>query len=79
MGCSADCSRAVPVSCTWQKERRGTQRVRTTHDFIAIVIAVVAIGIGYIAVSIGIPFWISAILTVIVTAIVGLFMFLNLV
>ncbi len=43
------------------------------------VIAVVAIGIGYIAVSIGIPFWIAVILTVIIAAIVGLFMFLNLV
>ncbi len=55
------------------------KRALVTLVVIAIVIAVVAIGIGYIAVSIGIPFWISVILTVIVTAIVGLFMFLNLV
>ena len=46
---------------------------------IVVVIAIVAIGIGWLAVSIGIPFWIAVILTVIITAVVALFMFLNLV
>jgi len=46
---------------------------------IVAVIAIVAIGIGWLAVSLGIPFWIAVILTVIITAIIALFMFLNLV
>ena len=46
---------------------------------IVVVIAIVAIGIGWLAVSLGIPFWIAVILTVIITAIIALFMFLNLV
>lgn len=45
---------------------------------IAGVIAVVAIGIGWLAVSIGVPLWIAVIIAVVVTAVVGLFMLLNL-
>lgn len=43
------------------------------------VIAIVAIGIGWLAFSLGLPFWIAVILTITITAIVGLFMFLNMV
>ncbi len=45
---------------------------------IGALIAVVAIGIGALATSIGIPLWIAAIIAVVLAAIVGLFMFLNL-
>ena len=46
---------------------------------IAGVVALVAIGIGMLAISIGIPFWIAVIITVVITGVVGLFMFLNMV
>ena len=42
------------------------------------VIAILAIAIGALAVSIGIPFWIAVIIAIVITAVVGLFMFLNL-
>lgn len=42
------------------------------------VIAIVAIGVGWLAVSIGVPVWIAVILAVIATAVFGLFMFVNL-
>jgi len=54
------------------------KRARMILLVIAGVIAIVAIGIGWLAVSIGIPIWIAVILTVVITAVVGLFMFLNL-
>lgn len=45
---------------------------------IGALVAVVAIGVGALATSIGIPFWIAAIIAIVLAAVVGLFMFLNL-
>jgi small-conductance mechanosensitive channel len=45
---------------------------------IAVLIAVVAIGIAYLATSIGVPLWIAAVVAIVIAAVVGLFMFLNL-
>ena len=55
------------------------KRARVVLLVIAVVIAIVALGVGWLALSIGVPFWIAAILTVIIAAAVGLFMFLNMV
>lgn len=55
------------------------KRARVVLLVIAVVIAIVALGVGWLALSIGVPFWIAAILTVIIAAVVGLFMFLNMV
>ncbi|MFV2063745.1 MAG: hypothetical protein ACC726_09560 [Chloroflexota bacterium] len=46
---------------------------------IAGVIAIAAIGVGYVAVTIGLPFWLALILAVTLAAGIGLFMFLNLI
>jgi biotin transporter BioY len=54
------------------------KRARLVLVVIIAVIAVVAIGIGWLAFSIGLPPVIAVIITVVVAAIVGLFMFLNL-
>jgi hypothetical protein len=55
------------------------KRARVVLLVILVVIAIVAIGVGWMAMSIGIPFWIAAIVTVVIAAGVGLFMFLNMV
>jgi hypothetical protein len=46
---------------------------------IAAVIAILAIGIGWLALSIGAPLWLALVLAIVITAVVGLFMFLQLV
>ena len=46
---------------------------------IAGVIAIAAIGVGYVALTIGLPFWLALILAVTLAAGIGLFMFLNLI
>ena len=42
------------------------------------VIAILAIGIAWLAVSMGAPVWLALVLAVVITAVVGLFMFLQL-
>jgi len=42
-----------------------------------IVIATLAIGVGWLATSLGAPLWIVLAVVIIVTAVVGLFMFLQ--
>ena len=42
-----------------------------------IVIVILAIGVGWLAVSIGAPLWLALVVVIVVTAIVGLFMFLE--
>jgi hypothetical protein len=55
------------------------KRARVVLFVIAAVIALVALGVGWLALSIGVPFVIAAILTVVIAGVVGLFMFLNMV
>jgi hypothetical protein len=55
------------------------KRALVTLVVIAVVIAIVAIGVGWLAVTFGIPLWIAVIITVVIAAIVGLFMILNLI
>ncbi len=43
----------------------------------AVVIVILAIGVGWLASSMGAPLWIAVAIVVIVTAAVGLFMFLE--
>ena len=45
---------------------------------IVAVIAILAIGIAWLALSIGAPVWLALVLAVVITALVGLFMFLQL-
>lgn len=45
---------------------------------IAAVIAILALGITWLALSIGAPWWLAVGLAVVVTAVLGLFMFLQL-
>jgi zinc transporter ZupT len=42
------------------------------------VIAVVVIGVAWLAMTIGLPFWFSVILAIVLAAALGLFMLLNL-
>lgn len=42
------------------------------------VIAILAIGIAWLAISMGAPVWLALVLAVVITAVVGLFMFLQL-
>lgn len=44
----------------------------------AIVVLVLAIGVGWLATSMGAPLWVALAVVVVVTAVVGLFMFLEL-
>ena len=46
---------------------------------IAAVIAILAIGIAWLALSIGAPVWLALVLAIVITAVAGLFMFLQLV
>lgn len=55
------------------------KRARVVLIVIVAVIVLVALGVGWLALSIGIPFWIAAILTITIAGVVGLFMFLNMV
>lgn len=43
----------------------------------AIVVVILAVGVGWLATSMGAPLWIAVGVVVVVTAIVGLFMFLQ--
>jgi len=43
----------------------------------AIVVVILAVGVGWLATSMGAPLWIAVGIVVVVTAIVGLFMFLQ--
>ena len=43
----------------------------------AVVIVILAIGVGWLATSMGAPLWIALAIVVVVTAAVGLFMFLE--
>jgi uncharacterized protein (DUF983 family) len=43
----------------------------------AIVVVILAIGVGWLATSMGAPLWIALAIVVVVTAVVGLFMFLQ--
>lgn len=43
----------------------------------AVVIVILAVGVGWLATSMGAPLWIAAAIVVIVTAAIGLFMFLE--
>ena len=43
----------------------------------AVVIVILAVGVGWLASSMGAPLWIAVALVVVVTAAVGLFMFLE--
>ena len=45
---------------------------------IAAVIVILALGIAWLALSIGAPAWLAIVLAVVITAVVGLFMFLQL-
>lgn len=45
---------------------------------IAAVIAILALGIAWLALSVGAPAWLAIVLAVVITAVVGLFMFLQL-
>jgi NhaP-type Na+/H+ or K+/H+ antiporter len=45
---------------------------------IAVLIAVVVIGVFAIAVSIGLPWWLALVISVVLAAAVGLFMIVNL-
>ncbi|MEX1295396.1 MAG: hypothetical protein AB1Z67_04410 [Candidatus Limnocylindrales bacterium] len=42
-----------------------------------VVIIILAIGVGWIATSLGAPLWLALAIVVVVTAVVGLFMFLE--
>jgi hypothetical protein len=55
------------------------KRARVVLFVIFVAIAIVALGVGWLALSIGVPFWIAAIVTVVIAGGVGLFMFLNMV
>lgn len=43
----------------------------------AVVIVVLAVGVGWLATSMGAPLWIALAIVVVVTAAIGLFMFLE--
>ena len=45
---------------------------------ITAVIAILALGIAWLALSLGAPAWLALVLTVVITAVIGLFMFLQL-
>jgi NhaP-type Na+/H+ or K+/H+ antiporter len=45
---------------------------------IAVLIAVVVIGVFWIAVSVGLPWWLALVISVVLAAAVGLFMIINL-
>lgn len=64
-----------------KKRRPLTSDQRRARSIILITIAVivtVAIGVGWLVSSIGAPWWIAVGLVVVVVAVVGLFMFLEL-
>ncbi len=46
---------------------------------IAAVIAILAIGIAWLALSVGAPAWLALVIAIVITAVAGLFMFLQLV
>ena len=45
---------------------------------LVLVIAVVVIGVGWLAVTIGLPFWVAVVLAITLAAVLGLFTLLNL-
>ena len=55
------------------------RRTREIQMVIAAVIAILAIGIAWLALSIGAPVWLALVLAIVITAVAGLFMFLQLV
>ncbi len=54
------------------------KRARSIILITAAVIAVLALGVGWLATSIGAPLWLAVGLVVVVGAVVGLFVFLEL-
>lgn len=56
---------------------RDQKRALVILLIIGVLIAVVAIGLASLAISIGVPFWIASIVALVIAAALGLFMFLN--
>jgi membrane protein YdbS with pleckstrin-like domain len=54
------------------------KRARSIILITVVVIAVLALGVGWLATSIGAPLWLAIGLVVVIAAVVGLFMFLEL-
>lgn len=53
------------------------KRARSILIITAVVIVIFALGVGWLASSLGAPLWITVAIVVVVTAAVGLFMFVE--
>mgnify|MGYP001819859049 FL=1 len=53
------------------------KRVLAILIITAIVIVILAIGVGWLAVQLGAPVWLALAIVLVVTAVVGLYMFLE--
>jgi fatty acid desaturase len=74
------CAQEVAVDPNEPRSRLSSDQKRALVILlvIAALVAIVAIGVAALATSIGVPLWIAAIIAIVIAAVVGLFMFLNL-